>query len=61
MKVSELIEALRKAKPDAEVMTEGCDCDGNAAFVLVDESGTVMIARPNAYYASNPDDWGRKL
>jgi len=56
MKVSELIEKLKLAPQDAEVHTEGCDCNGDCAFVLIDEDG-VMLARSNAYYARNPESY----
>lgn len=52
MKVSELIEKLQRAPQDADVWTEGCDCDGECAFVLVHADGTVMLARPDASYAN---------
>lgn len=44
LKVSELIERLRKMPQDAEVMTEGCDCIGDA--VDIEENDTyVLITR----------------
>jgi len=46
MKVRELIEKLSHFDPDAEVLTEGCDCYGDTADV-VEHVGTttVLIAR----------------
>lgn len=60
MKVSELIEKLQKAPPDAEVLTEGCDCNGDTAIVIVGEDG-VMIARSDSTYIHKPEDWGVPL
>lgn len=31
MKVRDLLAALRECPPDAEVLTEGCDCHGDVA------------------------------
>lgn len=54
MKVSELIEALKKAPQDAEVTTEGCDCFGDVGKAVIwDEPGAkgsvgVMLCRSNS-------------
>lgn len=61
MKVRELIEKLQKANPDAEVHTEGCDCNGDVAIVLVDEDGAVMLGRSDATYIHCPTGWGVAL
>lgn len=53
MKVSELIEKLQRAPQDAEIITEGCDCDGDVGFVVVQDD-RVLLARPNADYLRNP-------
>lgn len=50
MKVSELIEKLQRAPQDAEVWTEGCDCHGQCGFVVLDDDGKVMLARPDGDY-----------
>jgi hypothetical protein len=61
MKVSELIEKLQKAPPDAEVNTEGCDCNGDVAAVLWSEGDGVMLARSDAHYSRSPESWGVAL
>jgi hypothetical protein len=59
MKVSELIEKLQQVRQDAEVWTEGCDCDGDCAFVVVQDDGDILLARSDAYYARKP--YGRQV
>lgn len=44
MKVSELIERLKKMPPDAQVETEGCDCIGQVEGVRLD-GNEVLITR----------------
>lgn len=44
MTVAELIAELQKHPSDAPVLTEGCDCNGNAVAVTM-EDGEVMIER----------------
>jgi len=62
MTVQELIEALIGLPRDAEVKTEGCDCNGDIGFVVSypDDrtgtnmrpcNGTVFLARSDADYA----------
>jgi hypothetical protein len=47
--VTELIERLRRMPQSAEVITEGCDCYGDAVDVEFDESdNTVLIRRTKA-------------
>lgn len=45
MTVKELIELLKQEDPEAEVFTEGCDCDAEAKGVRKEDSGSVMITR----------------
>jgi hypothetical protein len=45
MTVKELIAELEKMPPDAEVLTEGCDCLGDAKAVTLWRDGTVRIER----------------
>ena len=46
MTVGELIAELQKHPPDAPVLTQGCDCNGNGnAFKVTEEDGEVMIER----------------
>lgn len=51
MLVKHLIEELKKCDPEGEVMTEGCDCDGDSAFLerdyYEDGSNAVYIHRSN--------------
>ena len=55
MKVRELIEKLQSVPPDAEVLTEGCDCTGDVASVQWDsKDGTVMLARSDSTFARSP-------
>lgn len=53
--VAQLIAELQKMPADARVRTEGCDCNGDAAFVILDKSGDVMITRAaeESYYLRN--------
>jgi hypothetical protein len=44
MTVKELRDALATMPDDLPVRTEGCDCDGNAASVFVD-NGRAYISR----------------
>lgn len=44
MNVRRLIRALEAMPAGAKVLTEGCDCHGDAAHVVLDE-GTVLITR----------------
>lgn len=52
--VRELIEALQKCDPDAEVLTEGCDCEGEAKSVTTYPyaENTIQIGR---WYAGSDD------
>lgn len=43
--VSELIKALQQMPPDASILTEGCDCYGDACFVKLNKDGSVDILR----------------
>jgi hypothetical protein len=45
--VSELIELLRSMPQDAEVWHQGCDCQGTADGVKLQDDGTVLITRSN--------------
>ncbi len=60
MRVHDLIEELKKCPPDGEVWTEGCDCTGKSALLVVDPQGNVLIARPECaggqavYEATHP-------
>jgi hypothetical protein len=45
MTVAEVIEALKTMPQDALVYHEGCDCNGAAASVELQNDGTVMITR----------------
>lgn len=49
--VAQLIAELQKMPPDALVHTEGCDCNGEAASVILDKD-LVLIIRPEGetYY-----------
>lgn len=51
--VSELIEALKSMPPDALVSTEGCDCEGAAWKPILDDDGSVCIARTDEWRADN--------
>lgn len=44
--VGEVIEALQQWPKDRKVKLEGCDCVGDAGYVVV-EDGEVYIARQN--------------
>lgn len=44
MKVHELIETLKHAPPEAEVITEGCDCYGDIEFAVL-RDGEVLLCR----------------
>lgn len=49
MKVKELIKELESKNPEAEVLTEGCDCIGRVDRIEDDAvaiSDTVIIMRP---------------
>ena len=57
MKVHELIKALQGiADQDAEVTTEGCDCNGETSKLFVDGDGDVIICRETSYYFPRPAD-----
>lgn len=43
--VAALINALGSFDPDAIVITEGCDCDGEVLSVSDDEPGIVYLSR----------------
>lgn len=43
--VAELIAELQKMPPEARVLTEGCDCTGQATSVRLQGDGTVLIER----------------
>lgn len=45
MTVAELIKALQAMPQDAEVTTEGCDCDGDVAKVTDCGSDGVYLER----------------
>jgi hypothetical protein len=54
MTVLELIEALRQCDPDVEVLTEGCDCEGDVGAVVEqqEQEGTrrwVMLRRSHRW------------
>jgi hypothetical protein len=55
------MEKLQKAPPDAEVSTEGCDCNGDVAAVLLSDGDGVMLARSDAHYSDSPESWGVAL
>jgi hypothetical protein len=48
--VAQLIERLRQMPPDAPVFTEGCDCTGECADVVLEDASDgkkcVMLLRP---------------
>lgn len=53
MNVARLIEKLQKFDPELEVITEGCDCFGDAHDVFQDEFGEgdrVLITREGGGY-----------
>jgi len=52
LKVSELIKLLQEHPPDAEVVTEGCDCDGDAGGVVTrsESPNKVFITRTTFSY-----------
>lgn len=49
MTVSELIEKLKQAPADAEVITQGCDCHGDVFAVAIandpDEAPSILLMR----------------
>jgi hypothetical protein len=54
MTVAELIEALKTMPPDANVLTEGCDCHGEvggAALGGTTEPNAVLVYRPDGDFA----------
>jgi hypothetical protein len=57
VKVKDLIARLQKCDSELEVLTEGCDCNGDTSFVIViDDHGgqtVVMICRSDEVYASD--------
>jgi hypothetical protein len=60
MLVKHLISELKKCNPEAEVITEGCDCTGDT-FSLALKGNVVKISRSDRYgnYAdtyANTDD-----
>lgn len=50
MTVYELIKKLEQMCPDSEVITEGCDCYGDCADVVVDGE-QVLLTRTDGDYA----------
>ena len=67
MKVKHLIRELQKCPPEAEVWTEGCDCQGESFSVEIQKrDGSVMINRewdkgPNDEYYDNTHDTPKPL
>lgn len=53
MLVKHLIRELQKCDPEAEVITEGCDCVGDT-FSLAVNGKVVEVSRPDRY-VSHPD------
>lgn len=51
MKAAELIRLLSACDPDLEVDTEGCDCDGDVAHVVI-ENGGILLARSDGDHAA---------
>lgn len=45
MTVEQLIVELKKCDPQAEVITEGCDCDGDSAYLQRDpyQDGSAVV------------------
>jgi hypothetical protein len=57
MKVHELIKELQGIEnQNAEVITEGCDCNGEASRLFVDNDGDVIICREISCYFPRPVD-----
>ncbi len=48
MTVQELIEELKKAPPDAEVYTEGCDCNGDVGSVRIEADRKEILLERSA-------------
>jgi hypothetical protein len=42
VKVRELIAALEEVDPELEVVTQGCDCDGDVAKVSIDGTNAYL-------------------
>ena len=42
MTVKELIKELRKHNPDAEIVTEGCDCEGEVVTVTAESRLSIV-------------------
>lgn len=63
MRVKHLIRELHRCDPEAEVLTEGCDCYGDSYALDTSEAGEVLIQRSamcdTAY--QNSDDTPRPL
>lgn len=57
MKVRELIEKLQRCPLDAELVSEGCDCEGDVAHVVVREGNEVVLARSNSYWSRGGESW----
>jgi hypothetical protein len=56
MKVHELIKALQGIEnQNAEVITEGCDCNGESHSLAM-EHGDVIICREKSCYSSDIDE-----
>lgn len=45
MTVSELMDALKKMPPNLEVITEGCDCDGDVTEVVHDTENAIVYLK----------------
>lgn len=60
MKVSELVEKLSRVPQDAELVSEGCDCEGDVAHVIVRDGNEVVLARSNSYW-SRGDEPGTEV
>lgn len=50
MKVKELIRLLSTVNQDADVWTEGCDCEAEPTGLTAQGDGTVVVRRENGPY-----------
>lgn len=55
MKVKHLIRELKKCNPELEVITEGCDCQGDSAAVKRQKT-SVLIIRGASLETDEPYD-----
>jgi hypothetical protein len=55
MKVRELVELLQRCPQDAEVFTEGCDCEGDVVLVEIHRTGgSVLLCRSSEVEHGHP-------